>query len=169
MREKEIKLTNEQIVEATYALGGVVQDGMMVQRGLADEMIPSVQLGFAISENFAAISKANIAYQEYRTKLLKQYCILDDTGELIPDAEGKAQFNSPEIETQAMQDVKDLAKVEQTLTVNVLTIGELAEGGVKNIMPKILGALNWMIVKQADPEDKPIKSPLAGHRKARRR
>lgn len=169
MKEMEVSLTNEKIIDSSYALGGVAQNGMMVQAGLADQMIPSVALGFAIGENLTEVQKASKKYEEYKIKILKQHAIVGEDGELHPDEQGKVEFSTPEAEDQAGLDIKDLLQVEQTLNVTVFTIQELVDGGVKNIMPKILTALSWMIRKQADPDEKPVKSPLAGHRRPKGR
>lgn len=168
MKEIEVALTNEQIIESGYALGGIVQDGIMVQNGLADMMIPDIKVGFAIGQNFVAIQGALKAYGDFKTKILKQYSKLDEDGELVPDAKGKLEFTTPEDEEKAQADINALLQVEQTVLITSFSIQELIDAGVKNIMPKILSALSWMIKKQADPEEKPVKSPLAGHRRAAR-
>lgn len=170
MKQREVTLSNLDIMDTVVALGGIRQGNMIIQRGLSQEMIGDIEISFGIAQNHKTIRQAGEDYQEFRLEILKRHAQVDEQGELISDPEtGKLTFHSPEAEKQAEKDIKELNAVERTLSLNVFSLNELKNGGLKNIMPEILEALGWMINTKTEAEEIKTMNGAVGHRNSKKK
>lgn len=132
MQEKEITLSNLQLLESNEALVMLSQERM------------PVRVGFALATNLKRIRTLLENYQEYRLEVLKRHAKLDSRDNLETDNSGQVVFDSPEKQVEASQDIKELNDAQVTLKAQIFSLEEIEQTGV-NVAPALWASLAWMI------------------------
>jgi len=114
---------------------------------LMNEKLP-IKTGWNISKNLRKIDDSFKAYIELENKLIKEYAIKDDSGEIILDNDNQPKF-APNNKEKFLKEQQELFNCEDEFEFLTIKLSDLDN---INIKPSTLFNLEFMIID--DTNDK---------------
>lgn len=114
---------------------------------MASDLLP-IKTGWNISKNLRKIDDSFKAYIELENKLIKEYAIKDDSGEIILDNDNQPKF-APNNKEKFLKEQQELFNCEDEFEFLTIKLSDLDN---INIKPSTLFNLEFMIID--DTNDK---------------
>lgn len=102
-----------------------------------------VKVAFIILKNTKTVDKELVNYFEAREKLVKQYALLNEEGQAIPDEHGNLQFKEGCVE-KWNSDINELLDLEVEVEMQTMSTDDLFKLDL-SMTPNELGIIEFMI------------------------
>lgn len=108
---------------------------------LAQEKLP-VTTGLRVTRALKAVTDTLKEVEDARLALLKEYAVLDDTGNPVADEKQQAKFADEDTRKAYMAEVKKLLEDSSDVAVKKIPVSAF---GDLQVAPGVLFALDWLV------------------------
>ena len=102
-----------------------------------------IKVAFIILKNTKAVERELTNYFEAREKLVKQYAVLNEEGQAVPDEYGNLQFKD-ECVGKWNSDINELLDLEVSIDLQTISIDDLFRADL-SMTPTELSSIEFMI------------------------